>query len=267
MEALSRNLRPMAMRVSSEQLPSGTRNALRPPSWSCIRLRHAMPSRGSSRCWRPSEQDGCVCRCASVRSDQLRRHALAVRASPTLPRQLMRRTTSVLSDIAPTACAIAAASRSLGRRAASNRAASGANAGVGPFHRSSSTFSKSGMSVRSVARSRNRNARSRSRASVLGERRRARARSRPRCASRRNRFEMAELGQHRRRRFRAPAGQAGIAVGAVADQRQVVGDRHRRHAELRDDARFVADRAPSGDPSARRACRARTAPDPCPACR
>ena len=42
--------------------------------------------------------------------------------------------------------------------AASSRAASGGNAGVGPFHCNWSTLSNSAMSVRSVARSRKRNA-------------------------------------------------------------------------------------------------------------
>ena len=51
-------------------------------------------------------------------------------------------------------------------RAASNRAASGWNAGVGPGHFSSSTELKSGMSSLSVARSRKRRTRSRSRSSV-----------------------------------------------------------------------------------------------------
>jgi len=48
----------------------------------------------------------------------------------------------------------------------SSVAANGAKAGVGPVQRSSSTESKSGMSVRRVARSRNSTARSRSRVSV-----------------------------------------------------------------------------------------------------
>jgi len=50
--------------------------------------------------------------------------------------------------------------------AAWNRAASAAKAGVGPFHRRSSTSSKRAMSVRSVAILRNSNARSCSRNSV-----------------------------------------------------------------------------------------------------
>ena len=54
--------------------------------------------------------------------------------------------------------------------AASSRAASGANAGVGPCHRRSSTESNSVMSVRSVASVRNSSARSRSLASVRARR-------------------------------------------------------------------------------------------------
>src|SRR5258708_23148315 len=50
--------------------------------------------------------------------------------------------------------------------AASNLAASAGNSAVGPRQRRSSIESNSGMSSRSVARSRKRNARSRSRASV-----------------------------------------------------------------------------------------------------
>ncbi len=79
------------------------------------------------------------------------------------------------------------------------------------------------------------------------ERLRQRTRTRrvhaPRPPVGRDRFEVAELGEHRRGRFRAPSLQSRISVGAVADQRQVVRDRRRRHAELRDDAGFVANRA------------------------
>ena len=53
-------------------------------------------------------------------------------------------------------------------------------------------------------------------------------------------FEMAKLGENGSRRLRAPARQARIAVGRVADQREVVGDRRRRDAELLDDAGLVA---------------------------
>ncbi len=52
--------------------------------------------------------------------------------------------------------------------------------------------------------------------------------------------DVAELRQHARGRLGTPALQPRIAVGAVADQRQVVGDRRRRHAELRDDTGLVA---------------------------
>ena len=54
---------------------------------------------------------------------------------------------------------------------------------------------------------------------------------------------MGELRENGRGRFRAPAGQAGKAVGAVADEREVVRYRCRQHAELRDDAVSV-DHAP-----------------------
>ena len=43
---------------------------------------------------------------------------------------------------------------------------------------------------------------------------------------------MNELGQHRRCTFGAPTGKAGEAVGRVADQAEVVGDRRRWHAPL-----------------------------------
>ena len=45
--------------------------------------------------------------------------------------------------------------------------------------------------------------------------------------------------QHHPCRLRAPAGQAGEAVGGVADEREVVGDRRRAHAELLPHARLV----------------------------
>src|SRR3984957_5627992 len=48
----------------------------------------------------------------------------------------------------------------------------------------------------------------------------------------RYRFQMAELGEHRGRRFRSPACQARIAVGRVAHQREVVRDRSRRDTEF-----------------------------------
>ncbi len=51
---------------------------------------------------------------------------------------------------------------------------------------------------------------------------------------------MPELRQHRRRGLRAPARESRIAVRRIADQRQLIRDRRRRHAELRDDAGFVA---------------------------
>ena len=115
--------------------------------------------------------------------------------------------------------------------------------GGGPLKCRSSTESKSGMSVRSVARSRKRNARSRSRI----ERRRQRAGvcgvHAPLTRIGGNRFEVPVLGQHRRRGFGAPAAQAWKPIGRIADERQVVGDRRGRHAELRDDAGFVADGA------------------------
>ena len=51
---------------------------------------------------------------------------------------------------------------------------------------------------------------------------------------------MAKSGKDGRRRFRAPAWEARIPVGRVADQREVVGNRCRRDTKLRDDAGFVA---------------------------
>src|SRR5207245_5595499 len=56
-----------------------------------------------------------------------------------------------------------ATDRRVSVRAASNRTASAAKAGVGPFQRNWSTWSKSAMSVRRVARVRKSSARSRSR--------------------------------------------------------------------------------------------------------
>ena len=56
---------------------------------------------------------------------------------------------------------------------------------------------------------------------------------------------MAPPGEHRRCGFCTPARQTRITIGGIAHERQVVGDRRRRHAELRDDACFIADGAPS----------------------
>ena len=54
---------------------------------------------------------------------------------------------------------------------------------------------------------------------------------------------MTEAREHSGGRFRAPARQTGIAVGRVADEREIVGNGRRRHAEPGDDAGFVANRA------------------------
>jgi hypothetical protein len=94
-------------------------------------------------------------------------------------------------------------------RAASNRAASAVKPGVGPFQRNWSIWSKSAMSVRRVASVRKSSARSRSRNRVAAR--------------------VLALG---RRRLRAPAWQSRIAIGRIADQRQIVGDRCGRDAEL-----------------------------------
>src|SRR5689334_3436905 len=56
-----------------------------------------------------------------------------------------------------------------------------------------------------------------------------------------NALERAEGGQHDSGRFAAPARQSRVAVGAVTDQREVVGDRLRRHAELLDHAGAIED--------------------------
>ncbi len=55
-----------------------------------------------------------------------------------------------------------------------------------------------------------------------------------------NGFETAEPGKDGGGRFRSPAPQTRIAVGGVADERQIVGYRRRPHAELRDDSGLVA---------------------------
>src|SRR5262249_47387788 len=62
-----------------------------------------------------------------------------------------------------------------------------------------------------------------------------------------NRFKVLELCQHGGRRLRAPPGQAWIAVGRVADEREIVGNRLRTDAELGNHARFVPDLARAAD--------------------
>ena len=54
---------------------------------------------------------------------------------------------------------------------------------------------------------------------------------------RRDRFEVDEPREHGGGRLCAPAGQTGKAIGRIADERQVIRDRRRRHAELRDHPR------------------------------
>ena len=61
----------------------------------------------------------------------------------------------------------------------------------------------------------------------------------PFAAVQRNGFKMDKLGKDGSRRLRTPAFQARITVRRVAHQRQIVGDRCRRDAELLDDTSFV----------------------------
>ena len=80
-------------------------------------------------------------------------------------------------------------------------------------------------------------------------------------------LEVPVAGEHRRGRLGAPPGQAGEAVGAVADQREVVGDRLGADAELLAHAGLVEDDvlAPVELHDLRVA--ARTGRGPCRACR
>lgn len=50
---------------------------------------------------------------------------------------------------------------------------------------------------------------------------------------------MAEFGQNGCRGFRSPSGQARVAVGGVAHQRQIVGDGRRGNAEFLDDSVLI----------------------------
>ena len=77
-------------------------------------------------------------------------------------------------------------------------------------------------------------------ASVAASRARAPHGHAPLRGALRDVLEVPVAGEHRRRRPRPPAGQAGVAVRAVADERQPVGDRRRRHAELLAHPRLVA---------------------------
>ena len=56
---------------------------------------------------------------------------------------------------------------------------------------------------------------------------------------------MDVLGEHGRRRLRAPPRESGIAIGRIADKRQVIGNRLGRDAELRDHTGLVACRSRS----------------------
>ena len=97
-----------------------------------------------------------------------------------------------------------------------------------------------GASRRSVASVRNSIACSRCAASVAASAEAPRTAT-SHCEARSGICRCARSGRAPRAAdFGAPAGQAGEAVGGVADQREVVGDRRRRHAELLDHAGFVA---------------------------
>ena len=129
------------------------------------------------------------------------------------------------------------------RAGAPRYAAIAAKSSRGPRQRRCSAVASSGTVVRRVARSLKRH---RELALLLQRRREhggAAYRDAPVRRIGRDRFDAGEARQHRRRRLRAPAGEAREAVRAVADERQVVGDGRRRHAELRDHAVLVADNA------------------------
>src|SRR5262249_19751770 len=55
----------------------------------------------------------------------------------------------------------------------------------------------------------------------------------------RNRLDMPELCQHGGRRLRAPPRQSRVPVRRVAHERQVIGNRYRRNAELADHGGLV----------------------------
>src|ERR1700675_4434236 len=61
----------------------------------------------------------------------------------------------------------------------------------------------------------------------------------PLATVRRNGLKVKKLGKHGSRRFRTPTLQAGIPIGCVSYQREVVGDRCRWDSELLDHARFI----------------------------
>src|SRR5207248_864627 len=54
-------------------------------------------------------------------------------------------------------------------------------------------------------------------------------------------FQMQVSRERESRGFGAPSREAGIAISAVSDDRQVVRNRLRPHAELLDDSSFIAD--------------------------
>ncbi len=77
---------------------------------------------------------------------------------------------------------------------------------------------------------------------VRGELRRASHLDLPVLGERRDLLEVQVVREHRRRRLRAPAGDAGKPIRGITHQRQVVRDGRRWNPELRDHAGLVADR-------------------------
>ena len=151
--------------------------------------------------------------------------------------------------------------------ALSNRSPNSANAGVGPFHRSSSTMSNSGS--RSAGwRGRETGAPARARAAAWRPGPRAWPRSRPTCASPRESLRGARTSPAPPPPTSRPSpARPGIAVRR--NRRPARGSRGSTPAARRTSRsrRPRRDGARAGDPTARRACRARTAPGPCRACR
>ena len=136
------------------------------------------------------------------------------------------------------------------RRSSPRRAVHSGKAAVGPCQRSSSTSPNSFASTRSVASRLKSNACSRRSPRISGGKS----------------SERAVAVDQTRRADRADAGDARIAVGGVADQREPVGDELRVDAELLAHAGGVADRLPRRSTCTTRSPR-RTAPGPCRASR
>ena len=139
---------------------------------------------------------------------------------PTIAVPRIRESASSGNDV-PTTAGARYAPRPIGPRARRKRV-SGRSIATGPHRRKRRCRSGAWRACETAARDRARGERVSARALALA------AFTSPLAPVRRDGFEMDKLGENGSRRFRSPASQSRIAVGRIAHQRQVVGDRRRR---------------------------------------